>query len=520
MIKVNGVRVEIGELEAALQDEATEHPVVVDSLCKVKRHAEAAGVSASLSDLVCFVLLSNVCLAQMGVMRELPDSGVLVPPSLPLFVLLRERCRLKARVAPSTFIVIPRIPLTPTGKRDRKWTRTVEESAAFSSLMASDATDQPVPLREYSQTGALLAKILVEHLNLLPVQEALLTSSAKYATTGGDSLSATRVVRALYAHHCGVQDSRFLGGAYGQLEEPFTVRAIVTAGSLATYADFLDESGFRNGPSVIDPSDNREANRAVDEDRRSAEDNDASLYEALLQAVTLGHNHVAAALMDVGADPNYGAHGGRLGKVSGRKNRMASFRTSPLHIACLRGNSGLVQKLLECKARYNSPDPSGMFPIHLLAAGKSQSVLQDDLATDDVERLACMKQLLRAGAPILMKDGSKQTVLHCAARSGYCELLRFLMSEFQTLVKEDPRKADCFNWRDNWSRTPVHWAVLNGNAEALEVLLRMGCSAHPPKPKVIARSSVANESPSEICERLHGSSELGRRIMGLLEDHR
>jgi hypothetical protein len=197
MIKVNGVRVEIGELEAALQDDATEHPVVVDCLVKVERHAEAAGVSASLTDLVCFVLLSNACLAQMGVMREVPDSGVLVPPSLPLAVLLRERCRLKARVVPSTFIVIPRIPLTPTGKRDRKWSRTVEESAPFSSLIASDATDQPIPLREYSQTGALLAKILVEHLNLLPVQEALLTSSAKYATTGGDSLSATRVVRAV-----------------------------------------------------------------------------------------------------------------------------------------------------------------------------------------------------------------------------------------------------------------------------------------------------------------------------------
>jgi ankyrin repeat protein len=127
-----------------------------------------------------------------------------------------------------------------------------------------------------------------------------------------------------------------------------------------------------------------------------------------------------------------------------------------------------------------------------------------------------MKHLLQAGAPLLMKDGSKQTVLHCSARSGHCALLTFLMREFQLCAESDARKSDSFNWRDNWARTPVHWAILNGNVEALEILLSMGCSARPRKPKVIAGSSVANESPAEICERIYGSSDLGRKISSLL----
>lgn len=56
----------------------------------------------------------------------------------------------------------------------------------------------------------------------------------------------------------------------------------------------------------------------------------------------------------------------------------------------------------------------------------------------------------------------------------------------------------------------MHWAVLNGHVAALKVLLEMGCSATPFKPKVNNRSSAAVESPTEMCERLYDTSGGGK----------
>ena len=73
-------------------------------------------------------------------------------------------------------------------------------------------------------------------------------------------------------------------------------------------------------------------------------------------------------------------------------------------------------------------------------------------------------------------------------------------------------------YSDHWYRTPVHWAILNGHADALAVLLDLGCSPNPVTPRVHKRSSVALESPLEMNERLHSQSDLGSRIEGLLRD--
>jgi hypothetical protein len=69
--------------------------------------------------------------------------------------------------------------------------------------------------------------------------------------------------------------------------------------------------------------------------------------------------------------------------------------------------------------------------------------------------------------------------------------------------------------------TPVHWAVLNGQVGALEILLQMGCSATPFKPKVNNRSSAAVESPMEMCERLYDPTNKGKgaEIQLLLLSH-
>jgi ankyrin repeat protein len=123
--------------------------------------------------------------------------------------------------------------------------------------------------------------------------------------------------------------------------------------------------------------------------------------------------------------------------------------------------------------------------------------------------------------PISIRDGNKQTILHCTARSGHYKLLDFLMNQWKiavdtTGIKFDVRSRD-FDWRDRWYRTPVHWAVLNQRIASLQILLDGGCSAFPPQPKVNKRTSAKIESPLEMCERLYCEDHVIRdKIRALL----
>jgi ankyrin repeat protein len=255
-----------------------------------------------------------------------------------------------------------------------------------------------------------------------------------------------------------------------------------------------------------------------------------------LEAATSGQSTIACALLEHGVDPNLCEHGGRLGKTSGRDARKQTFHSNPLHLACSKGDSMLVKKLLEKGCKFNSPDATGSFPIHLAASStnsghnESDKLMQEgtDTAKDndeDQQRYDCVRSLLEAGAPLTMKDGNKQTVLHCAARAGHRKLLKYLMKCWSSLgdatnANKDKSKvkASPYDWTDRWFRTPVHWAVLNGRVEALKVLLDGGCSPNPPKPKSNRQTSVAIESPLEICERLYGddSNATGRQLRELL----
>lgn len=64
----------------------------------------------------------------------------------------------------------------------------------------------------------------------------------------------------------------------------------------------------------------------------------------------------------------------------------------------------------------------------------------------------------------------------------------------------------------------MHWAVLNGRVDALQILIELGCSASPFKPKTNNRSSAAVESPMDLCQRLYDVNDggVGAKIHSLL----
>jgi len=107
--------------------------------------------------------------------------------------------------------------------------------------------------------------------------------------------------------------------------------------------------------------------------------------------------------------------------------------------------------------------------------------------------------------------------------------LKFLMKEWKEAgdrkeihVYKQIHKGGRFDWADRWFRTPVHWAVLNGNVESLKILLKSGCSANPPKPKAGGskrQTSLVIESPLEICNRLYGKLDgIGREMSTILQE--
>ena len=162
--------------------------------------------------------------------------------------------------------------------------------------------------------------------------------------------------------------------------------------------------------------------------------------------------------------------------------------------------------------------------MHLAASSTSSLANDERNNQEDLNRLECVKTLLKAGAPLTMKDGNKQTVLHSAARAGHCRLLEFLMDQWREACEQQRIRGygkaytgSPFDWLDRWGRTPVHWTVLNGRVDALRVLIRGGCSPNPPKVGAGKATSVALESPLEICLRLYGDRDgIGAEIVQIL----
>jgi acyl-CoA synthetase (AMP-forming)/AMP-acid ligase II len=517
MVKVNGVRIELCEAEAALIDDNLnlEDPHIVVDCLAIARPTDATD-GGSPKQLYAFTVLSQQCIEDLGIKWSEDFRGIVVSGG-PLLALFRLRClaRLRKGTLPSIFVIIPRTPLSPTGKADRRNLPTLSECVPLEHL---NGKSQSVLLRGYGKSGTMVAEVITDILNLQSCQQSMLTTCANFAMLGGDSLAATRVVRTLYADHHQVQNSRFLGGSFGSLEGAFSVSHLLLSRNLGEYVDLLDTCGVgRQGEGNQKNGHLPELSQSTPTMESQIVPRQVQEYDALLEAITIGQTTIAIGLLDAGVDPNAGNHGGRLGKVSSRNDRKKLFTSNPLHVACTKGNPRIVRKLLSKGCKFNSPDASGNFPLHMTASGISDVSDVHDAEQDDLDRTECVKLLLNAGAPLSMKDGNKQTVLHAAARAGHSHMLKYLLTQWK-LGLDDGRvkyydskhKGGKIDWLDKWYRTPVHWAVLNCRVGALEVLLREGCSATPPSPSNRGASkgtSVKTESPIEIYQRLCNASD-------------
>ena len=521
MVKINGVRIELGEIEAALlSGESSDGNCVVSSIvtdCLGKCVKNLDGQST----------IHAYCIFRDKIWKELGMSlnetttmkqGIIINGG-PLWTLLRVKCsnRLRKACIPSAFVGIQQLPLSRTGKRDRSGLPRLDSCSVLDIH-----NDMSTPLQDYGVAGGIVFETLIEYLNLQPCQQKMVTKSVSFAVLGGDSLSAVVVCRTLYAHFHRLQNSRHLGGEYGQLPEPFDTASLLRAKNLGVYVDLIEENIKTNDlqtPSGDPPTKPQSSIiTATNKDPSPDTSEKDLLYDGLLQATTLDQSSIAAALLHVGADPNYGHnHGSRIGNTSGRIQRRAVFKAAPLHLACFRGNPTLVKLLLSYKANHKSPNTNGLFPIHLASGGLNDGT-EGTSPREERRRLECVKLLLEDGCPLLIKDANKQSILHAAARAGHTAILEYVIEVHQSSHYNGPVPLEQFlEFQDKWFRSALHWAVLHGNVKSLKVLLEKGSNPSPYKPRSNNRqTSMIAETPLEICKRLHGRSDKGITMEKLL----
>ena len=91
-----------------------------------------------------------------------------------------------------------------------------------------------------------------------------------------------------------------------------------------------------------------------------------------------------------------------------------SKKSSPLHIACKKGDTDQVRKLIQKEnADPMKPEPNGLFPIHT-------AIIEN--------KIDCVKMLLYqfACSPNVV-DKSRMTGLHHACLFGYVDIVRILV---------------------------------------------------------------------------------------------
>lgn len=185
MVKINGVRVELGEIEHSILDSVAftlrENPLHLVIGCVVTINVVDKEETKKLT---AYCVLSDQCLREIGVL-SFPENtyGIICPPS-PLLAALRARCQERVRKGstPSTFVIIERIPLTRTGKFCREALPAIENCLPLQEVAPGHHTS--THLSNYGRCGPFIANELITCLNLHSSQKEMITTTASFALLG------------------------------------------------------------------------------------------------------------------------------------------------------------------------------------------------------------------------------------------------------------------------------------------------------------------------------------------------
>ncbi|KYQ92610.1 ankyrin repeat-containing protein [Tieghemostelium lacteum] len=188
-----------------------------------------------------------------------------------------------------------------------------------------------------------------------------------------------------------------------------------------------------------------------------------------------------------------------------------SMNRNPIHIAALKGYSGILKLLLDYKCNPNSLDCFSSTPLHLAvhhspnpeSSQSANTITQShsmsslgyngsSLSYNNADQyLSCCELLLQRGSNLYIQDCQGSTPLHIAAKQGkrnLIDLLLFYTLKSKSIIPPPPppnsinssinlsasselKNESILYIPDNKGRTALHLASLNGQNKIIELLL-------------------------------------------------
>ncbi|KAL5318159.1 hypothetical protein ACEPPN_013218 [Leptodophora sp. 'Broadleaf-Isolate-01'] len=181
----------------------------------------------------------------------------------------------------------------------------------------------------------------------------------------------------------------------------------------------------------------------------------------LFDAINSGTATEVVAFLVTGSDPN---------AVIGEEEE------APLHIACHRGYTAVVELLLDYGASIDVEDESQNQPLHCAASDG---------------RLDVVRVLIDHGANLTARNKDMQIPLHLAAENGYLDVVKMLLKASTAVVLtigvdgkviDDDRKPDGMSphleLRDREGYTMLLASIYGENADVANYLIQEGANVH------------------------------------------
>lgn len=455
-IKLNGRRIELGPIGAAICDAM--HPLVRRALVQLvdgRLHAFCVTRAPPPEDRASpgYAITATA----IRVLSALELAPYLVPPSV---TLLHE------------------LPTTPTGKTDARALGELAR-APLAPVGGTAVVDEDWTPRDdhgvapWCPEGWLGLVATCWSLELhIPISD--LRCSSNFCELSGDSLVALKICARLWRRRQRRCAEGAEGGLFGERMGTFAPVNLMATPVLSEYAALLEAEAEAADFAVVEAPEGHTA--PCDEQGEGAT---AVGYRAPTDAVPLSELDTLATSATVA---------GEVSLLQMLLRRHYAPRV-PLGMANCLLLAAVGASQCECAALMLrcGASPNATRPGSDITALQSAVQLKDGGAVVD--------HLLSACASVMAVDANCQTALHHAARAGAGNDCLTALLEHSEGASEGAVRTACglLDVLDVWGRTALHWAVINGNREAVVTLVEAGSD--------ISLRDLQNDSSLDLAER-------------------